>query len=353
MTRNILSVIPLGFALGCTSTANPASSNVPDASVAATDAGPLVTSVALPDGPPGIGFDDLRWAKSIQKILAPAGRTGNLDLVDPVTLAVDAIGGFTQSSSFTNGVHAAGCTSADEGRSMLYALDHETMQVRSVDPKSGPTVHATTLAIDSDYVRYVSTTDELWLTQPLTGIEVLSLPASGAPTHAATIPITGGPEALIVDGSRGRAYTNSFGGTTYAVDLATRTVVETWTNGCALSLGLELDADRGFVFVACAMGSIVVLDAAHGGVKLGELAQGAGLDILSYDSTLHHLYVQGGTSGDLGILGISSSGQPTHLGTVKTAASSTCATDGSGHVFVADPENGGLIRVRDTYPATD
>jgi hypothetical protein len=58
-------------------------------------------------------------------------------------------------------------------------------------------------------------------------------------------------------------------------------------------------------------------------------------------------------SGDLGIVGISPSGQPTFLGTVTTAASSTSVTDESGHVFVGDPENGGLLRVRDTYPATE
>jgi hypothetical protein len=100
------------------------------------------------------------------------------------------------------------------------------------------------------------------------------------------------------------------------------------------------------------VGSIVVLDVVHGGTKLGELAQGAGLDILSYDPGLHHLYVQGATSRDLGIVGISSSGKPSLLGVVTTAASSTSVTDEDGHVFVADPENGALIRVRDAYPAT-
>lgn len=347
------------LALNCTSRATPASTSAADGAVAETpeagppDAGPIVTRIALPEGSPGIGFDDLRWAKAIRKILAPAGRTGNLDLVDPVTLAVDAVNGFSQSSTFTKGSHTSGCTSADEGGGVVYAIDHETTEVRVVDPKTRSITQTTALLADPDYVRYVSPTRELWLTQPFTGIEVLSVPATDAPTHAATIPVTGGPEAIAVDETRGRVYTNSFGGKTYAVDVASRTVVETWANGCALSLGLALDAERGFLFVACAVGSIVVLDAAHGGTKLGELNQGAGLDILSYDPTLHHLYVQGVTSGDLGILGISPSGQPTVLGIVTTAASSTSVTDGSGHVFVGDPESGELLRVRDTYQATE
>ncbi|HEX7670700.1 MAG TPA: hypothetical protein VF395_13995, partial [Polyangiaceae bacterium] len=359
VSRTLLSVLPVVLVLGCTSATSPASTNSEDGGTrqppdaASLDAGPVVTRILLPDGMPGIGFDDLRWAPSIHRILAPAGRTGNLDLVDPLTLSVDPIGGFSKSSTFTKGAHASGCTSADEGGSALYAIDHETTTVRVVDPKTRAITLSTTLAADPDYVRYVSGSQELWFTQPLTGIEVLSVPAGGAPTHAATIPVAGGPEAIVADEARGRVYTNSFGGKTYAVDIATRTVVETWTNGCALSLGLALDESRGLLFVACAAGSIVVLDAAHGGTKTGELTQGAGLDILSYDPGLHHLYVQGAGSGDLGIVGISPAGEPSLLGVVTTAASSTSATDEAGHVFVGDPENGGLVRVRDTYPVTE
>lgn len=344
---------------GCTPTTGSVSTGAPDGAVfstsdaAAPDAGPVVTRIALPDGAPGIGFDDLRWARSIRKILAPAGRTGNLDLVDPSTLSVETVGGFSRSSTFTKGAHASGCTSADEGGNVIYAIDHETTTVRVVDPTTRSITLTATLSADPDYVRRPSGSAELWVTQPLTGIEVLSLPESGEPIHAATIPIAGGPEAIAVDEPHGRVYTNSFGGKTFAVDLATRSVVETWTNGCALSLGLALDTERGFLFVACAAGSIVVLDAAHGGAKLGELAQGAGLDILSYDPGLHHLYVQGATTGDLGIVGISRSGEPALLGVVTTAASSTSATDENGHVFVGDPEGGGLIRVRDTYAMTE
>ncbi|MGZ7078416.1 MAG: hypothetical protein ACXVJT_03285, partial [Thermoanaerobaculia bacterium] len=50
--------------------------------------------IALPDGRPGIGFDDLQFSKTYG-VLAPGGRSGYLDLVDPVTRAVTAIGGFS------------------------------------------------------------------------------------------------------------------------------------------------------------------------------------------------------------------------------------------------------------------
>jgi hypothetical protein len=318
------------------------------------DAGGGVTSIALPNGAPGIGFDDLQWARKIHKVLAPAGRSGTLDLVDPDTLAVEVVEGFSKSDSFSSGSHGAGTTSADEAGSVILALDHESQSLRLVDPTTRSIKQTGPVSASPDYVRFVAQTGEAWVTQPFTGIEVLTVPASGAPEHSATIDISGGPEGLVIDSKRGRAYTNSFTGQTYAVELASRKVVETWPNGCGLSLGLALDVERGFVIVACQAGSVVVLDAANAGAKLGELKQGAGLDVLSYDPGLHHLYVQGSSSGDLGIVGISAKGEPTLLGTLKTTeGSSTSTTDENGRIFVADPAAGALLVVRDGFPKTD
>ena len=42
-------------------------------------------SLPLPGGESGIGFDDMGFAPSIHKVLVPAGRSGNLDLIDPDT----------------------------------------------------------------------------------------------------------------------------------------------------------------------------------------------------------------------------------------------------------------------------
>ena len=103
----------------------------------------MVTPVPLPNSAPGIGFDDLRYAPMLRKVLAPAGRSGNLDLVDRDTLNVTAIGGFSMSTTFAVGSHLAGCTSADEGNGVLYAIDHETQSLRVVDPASGSTVAST------------------------------------------------------------------------------------------------------------------------------------------------------------------------------------------------------------------
>ena len=43
------------------------------------------TSIEIPGGSAGIGFDDLRFAPASGRVLVPAGRTGVLALVDPAT----------------------------------------------------------------------------------------------------------------------------------------------------------------------------------------------------------------------------------------------------------------------------
>jgi hypothetical protein len=287
-------------------------------------------------------------------VLAPGGRSGNLDLVDPDTLAVTPVGGFSVSTSFTAGSHVSGVTSADEGGGKLFAIDHESQSVRVIDPATKAMIATTMLAGAPDYVRWVESSSEIWVTEPSTGMEVLTVPSVGAPVHAATMSVSAGPEAIVVDNTRHRVYTNSFVGQTYAIDIAQRTVVGAWTNGCSpLSLGIALDEVRGYVFVACSAGSVVVLDATNGGAKLGQIAQGSDLDIISYSASLHHLYVPGGTSADLGIVGISAAGVPTLLGTVPTAQGSKEVTsDEKGNAWVADPAGGRLLKVPDTYART-
>jgi hypothetical protein len=333
---------------------------------ASADAGPTVIPVPLPNGDPGIGFDDLRYAPVLKKVLAPAGRTGNLDLVDPSTLEVTAIGGFTASTTFTAGRHRSGTTSADEGGGKLFAIDNETKSVRVADPATKSILFSTTLGGAPDIVRWVQSTGEIWVTQPNNpgitpsanpGIEVLTVPAGGAPVSVAMIPVPGtgtGPESIVVDNTRSRVYTNSAMGQTYAIDVTQRAIVETWANGCTgLTVGLALDEARGFVFATCQVGRVAVLDVAHGGAKLGEISTGSGLDIISYSASLHHLYLAGATSADLAIAGVSAAGVPTLLGTVPTAQGSQQVTsDDEGNVWVGDPAGGRLLKVRDTYPAT-
>src|ERR1019366_9691794 len=109
----------------------------------------------LPGGESGIGFDDMGFAPSIHKVLVPAGRSGNLDLIDPDTKQVTPIGGFSSRASFGGG-HGQGVTSADEGRGLLFATDRDAKKLNVIDPKAGSVVATAPLASGPDYVRYVS-----------------------------------------------------------------------------------------------------------------------------------------------------------------------------------------------------
>src|SRR5438128_10529627 len=51
------------------------------------------TAVAIPGGKGGIGFDGLRFAPALARVLVPAGRTGRLALLDPATRRVAAVAG--------------------------------------------------------------------------------------------------------------------------------------------------------------------------------------------------------------------------------------------------------------------
>src|SRR5205814_869446 len=102
-----------GGRLAATSSAPPPSVVAPTTAPQSTT--PSVMAVALPDGNSGIGFDDLRYDTTLGQVLAPAGRTGNVDLVDPSTQAVTPIAGFSAQPRF-NGGHDDGPTSADAGR---------------------------------------------------------------------------------------------------------------------------------------------------------------------------------------------------------------------------------------------
>src|SRR5215471_7450583 len=124
---------------------------------------PAGQRVAMPSGDSGIGFDDLRYSSALHRVLVPAGRTGTLDLVDPDTLAVTSIPGFGTVASYSGG-HDDGPTSVDEGNGVLYVTDRTAGKLDVVDPAAGRIVSSVALGSGPDYVRFVKTTNEVWVT---------------------------------------------------------------------------------------------------------------------------------------------------------------------------------------------
>jgi hypothetical protein len=314
-----------------------------------------VVALNLPDGSGGVGFDDLRFDPTFGKLLVPAGRTGKVDLVDPSTQAVTSIAGFSAQPGFTGG-HDDGPTSVDVGSGLIFVTDRTTQHLDVVDSTTKAIVATVALASSPDYIRYVAPTGELWLTEPdREQIEVFGLSRDAAPNlvRLGAIAVKGGPESLIIDPGRGRAYTHLWNGATVAIDLKSRTQVARWPNACDGSRGIALDATHGWLFAGCDEGKAVVLDIDHNGLQLASLAVGAGVDVIDYSPTLEHLYLPGASSATMAIVGVSTTGALSLLGTVATAPDAHCVVaDNQRHAWVCDPNHGQLLQVTDPFPAT-
>ncbi len=349
----LLLVLPLLVSLlidsACSPMTEQASEPVDSGTAAAVPTG--MSSIPLPGGEGGIGFDDLRYSARLGRVLVPGGRTGKLYLVDPASGAVQSVEGFSAKAGFAGG-HGDGTTSVDDGDGLLFAIDRTSRTLLVLDAE----LHvASQVALTGgpDYVRWVGPTREVWVTEPgAEAIEVFSPGADArhAPERLAVIAVPGGPESLVIDAIRGRAWTHTWEGETIGLDLRTRAEVARFSNGCKGSRGIALDEARGLLFVGCAEGGATVLDLAHDGRQLGSATTGAGVDIIDYDPSLGHLYVPGGDAGTLTVLGVGADGAMTRLGSISAAEGChSVVTDGAGRVFVGDPDDGRLLVFHDTF----
>ena len=305
---------------------------------------PVPTTIPIPGGDGGVGFDDLRYSRALGHVIVPAGNTGSIVLVEPGTWSLARIGALGEPTTYGGG-HDAGVTSADEGRGFLFAADRGAGRLLVVDWKDGRVVASARIAGSPDYVRYVEPTGEVWVTEPdQDRIEVFHLEGNPPrPVHDDFLDVAGGPESLVVDTARGRAYTNLWKGETVALSIKNRGRIGKWSNGCEGSRGLALDLERGFVFVGCAEGAGVTLDARNGKI-LGRLKAGAGIDVIDYSPSLGHLYLPGGKSATMAVAEVSSTGALTLRDEVPTATGSHCvAVDASGHAYVCDPKGGRIL----------
>lgn len=307
--------------------------------------------VELPGGEPGIGFDDLRWSPSLGRVIAPGGRAGKVYLIDPDTRAVTAIGGFAELPDYAGG-HDDGATSADEGRGLLFVTDRTTKSLSVVDPKSGAILATTPLASGPDYVRWVAPTDELWVTEPSgSQLEIFALDGGVTPRSVAVLPIENGPESLVIDAARGRAYTHHWQAKTIGFDVRTRQVIGEWANGCAASRGIDLEPEHGWVLAGCSEGSLSVLDPTSGRI-VDSLASGGGYDVMGYARSTRHVYLAGSACGCLSVIGLDAGGRLDFLGRFDAPSGTHCAVaDDRGHAFVCAPARGGLERFDDPFPS--
>jgi len=324
-----------------------------------SDSSLKATAVAIPGGEGGIGFDDMVFSSDLHKVLIPAGHTGKLYLIDPISFAMTSVGGFSSSAVMEKG-HEVGISSADEGEGYIFAADHGRRELTAVDLQSGAVVATADLAGDADYVRYVGENHEIWVTEPHNKqLEIFKFSVGTAERdHLSAlkalmlIPVPKGPESLMVDHLRGRAYTN-LGPNAAAIDLESHVIVNTWPNDCTKSRGDALDEQKGFLFVSCGEGKAEVFDLNNGKTaapeKISELTTDPGPDVISYNVKLSHLYFTSSKNATLSVIGVSAQGQLSLLGKAAADKRAHCVvSDDQNNIWVCDPPQGTLLRYKDS-----
>lgn len=348
--------IAVALALGCSSNDN-AASRKNAAGVIPPDGGPPKTdTVAIPGGDTGIGFDDLKYSVKLHRVLVPGGWTGTVNLVNPDTLEVTSIPGFTADASWASPTDdSRGVGPVEEGNGFVFAGDRSTSEVGVVDPVQKTVTKKVQLKGYPDYLGYVESTGELWVTEPFAGqIEILTGAKDGNPVSDAVIPITGIPESIVVDQTRGLVMTMHLtAGVVEAIDIKTRQSIGTWSTGCANSHGLvAIDEKRGFVFPGCLGNAhVAVLDLNNGGAILDSFDLGSGSTLVAFSSTLGHFYMRGDPGLPMAFLGVADDGKLTHLNTFDSVQKAHCLTaDDVGGVWTCDWMKGAVVRFQDPYP---
>ena len=164
--------------------------------------------------------------------------------------------------------------------------------------------------------------------------------------------VEGGPESLVIDAKRDRAYTHLWKESTVAIDLRAHALAGSWKNGCEGSRGIAVDEARGLLFAGCDEGKATAMDLQRSGTVVATIATGKGVDVIAYAPQLRHLYAPGEDSGTMAVIGVSKDGRLSALATVPTTKGAhRVAADDPGGIWVCDPKAGKIVFDRDTWPA--
>jgi len=296
--------------------------------------------IELPGVSGATDFDDIVYSPRLRRVLVPAVASG-LDLIDPESGKVTNIGGFETADS------------ADEGRGLVFVADRGAQQIDVVDPRRGRILATVPSNGPPDYVRYVSATNELWVTHPggsPSGIEVMSLPEQRTqpPEPAGFFPVDGGPEALTLGSNDRLAYTHALNGELIAIDTVSRKETGRWPIGCDGAHGFPaLDEAHRLVLASCnADGEVSLLDA-YSGTELGHYSGGGGTSLPAYATATDHFYIRSDPGEVLTTLEGSHEGLRAVDDVTVPAAGHCLTADDLGHYWTCDSDAGTILRFSD------
>jgi len=307
--------------------------------------------IALPGVTAPLWLDYLFFEPGRARVWIPAGSSGTVDVLDVAKHTISSIAGFKTLEREAHGKkRLLGPSSGAIGDRYAYIGNRATRELCSVDLASLKLRSCLDLPATPDGVEYCPSTRELWVTTPdARAIAVLDASVPGRPKLRDRIALNGEPEGYAIDEAHGLFLTNlEDSGSTLRIDMRSHQVKDTWSAGCASDgpRGIAVDSVRSMILVACT-DHIQVLDAAHGGARLGKLDVDAGIDNIAYAERSGLLYVAAAKSGRLSVAHLDDAGQLVIRATGETSLGARNAVvDQDGVAYVVDGRNARLLVLR-------
>jgi DNA-binding beta-propeller fold protein YncE len=276
------------------------------------------------------------------------GNTGSADVFDTAAGSFTRVDGFKTAERESKGkTRTMGPSAVAIGDGFAYVNDRATSEVCAVDAAKLTLGKCFKLPSPGDGVEYVAAAKEVWVTTPRAQtITVLDASKPDALKPKTAIKLDGAPEGYAVDATRGVFFTNlEDKNKTVLIDLKTHRPKATWPLDCGSDgpRGVAVDAEHGFVFVACT-DHLLVLDGSHDGAKLATVDTGAGVDNIAWLAPQRLLYAAAGKAARLTVARIDDKGQATVVATgASTEGARNGVVDASGNAYVADPVNARLL----------
>ncbi len=297
-------------------------------------------AVELPGAERPTKFDDLTYSSRLQRVLVPALHAG-LYLVDPTTGDAKRLEGL------------GAVYSAAEGEETVLVADRDGSSIAMVDPASGRVVASAPTGGPPDYVRYVPSRGEVWVTEKgdRAGIEIFEMgtPEARRLASVAFVSIPGGPEGLATSSLRRRGYTQTSDGSVAVIDVDRREVVARWSTGCGDTHGIPaLDEQRGLLLAGCASdGKGVLLNVDGDGERLATYSV-EGDEALMAHAPGGHFYLRADPGPEIATLEATQEGNLQLIRMAGAPMTGHCLTaDDLGHYWTCDQNGTKLLRYAD------
>jgi DNA-binding beta-propeller fold protein YncE len=294
----------------------------------------------------GFFMDYLAYDPETDRVWVPAGATGEVDVVEGMT--VHPIAGFATKEVESHGnKRTIGPSAASVGDGVVYVGNRADQKICAVDARTLKVGICGEVDSSPDGVAYVRSKREVWVTTPRDqSIRILDATTLA---QKARLPFEGEPEGFAVDATRGRFYSNlEDKDVTLAIDLVSHQTVATWKPNCGEEgpHGLRLVEAQGILLVACSA-KVEALAAGKDGAIVGAVDTGDGVDDFDYSAQTHSVYVGAARSGNLTIASLDpATGALAVKATVPTeegARNGVVAANGA--VYLAASKAGELVVV--------